>query len=171
MPGGSLMTMPLLRLRILAGVVLALIIVLTLYVAVAMRSGSTALRPKEPKFSVKPALAFPWMRPSKARRKRVFFGCIMAVSSLCLPPRWFRFRDDGRAARGDGNLRLPDAGGDGSRPRPPVAADDRDNPRPLRDEADAGGSLRLLRGAAGGNLRRPRRAAETAARLLLREDE
>ena len=42
MPGGSLMTMPLLRLRILAGVVLALIIVLALYVAVAMRSGSTA---------------------------------------------------------------------------------------------------------------------------------
>jgi vancomycin resistance protein YoaR len=36
------MTMPLLRLRILAGVVLALIIVLALYVAVAMRSGSTA---------------------------------------------------------------------------------------------------------------------------------
>ena len=36
-----------------------------------MRSGSTALRPYEPKFSVVPPLAWPWMRPLKALRNLV----------------------------------------------------------------------------------------------------
>lgn len=42
MPGGSLMTMPLLRLRILAGIVLVVVIILAVYLVAALRSGSTA---------------------------------------------------------------------------------------------------------------------------------
>ena len=44
-----------------------------------MRSGSTALRPCEPKFSSVPPLAWPWMRPLKALRYLVRAGCSIVV--------------------------------------------------------------------------------------------
>ena len=40
-----------------------------------IRSGSMAFRPKAPKFSSVPPLALPWMRPLKALRNLVRFGC------------------------------------------------------------------------------------------------
>src|ERR1700704_2769646 len=47
-----------------------------------MRSGSTALSPCEPKLSVVPPLAWPWIRPLKALRYLVRAGCsIVGVPS------------------------------------------------------------------------------------------
>src|SRR5436309_13887344 len=45
-----------------------------------MRSGSRHLRPNWPKFSSKPPLAAPWMRPLNCLRNLVFLGCSMAAS-------------------------------------------------------------------------------------------
>ena len=41
------------------------------------RSGSSAFRPYWPKASVAPEVATPWMRPLKALRNLVRFGCSM----------------------------------------------------------------------------------------------
>src|SRR5204862_8308701 len=48
------------------------------------RSGSVAFKPKEPKFSAVPPLAWPWMRPLWALRYLVRVGCsmILCPSSL-----------------------------------------------------------------------------------------
>ena len=66
------------------------------------RSGSSAFRPNSPKFSAKPPLATPWMRPLKALRNLVFFGCIMVVDlqRLLTAASRPRARDRARAARG-----------------------------------------------------------------------
>src|SRR5690606_26967573 len=50
-----------------------------------IRSGSMALRPYEPKLSAVPPLALPWMRPLKALRNLVFFGCSMVLTQLSGP--------------------------------------------------------------------------------------
>src|SRR5471032_2471336 len=44
------------------------------------RSGSSAFRPYWPKDSVAPLVATPWMRPLKALRNLVRFGCSMIYS-------------------------------------------------------------------------------------------
>src|SRR3546814_6839190 len=46
-----------------------------------IRSGSIVLRPYEPKLSVVPPFASPWMRPLNALRNLVFFGCSMLSRS------------------------------------------------------------------------------------------
>src|SRR5690349_9172737 len=51
-----------------------------------IRSGSIAFSPYEPKLSEVPPLALPWMRPLKALRNLVFFGCSISVTHSASRP-------------------------------------------------------------------------------------